>query len=899
MRTRWLLRARPPGLLLAALALTALPAVASSPRNAVAAGVITGRVTDESGRPLVWANVVLVGTRWGTSSSADGTYTIPEIPAGAYTVKVTMQGYEEQEIEGVLVGPASRPDLDFHLRQKPVDTLPVVIITASRASLEKTPETRYTINPEEVKELPFDNLQQVLALTPGVVARAGELHFRGGRAGEVLSQIDGVPVRDPLGGSSADLAMLAVQSTEQILGGLDARYGNAQSGVINYKTKEGTDRFEGEIYYLTDDYGQPGNTFDNLDKLFVGLGGPMPVRHLTYYVSGEATYSDDYPRTIRRRAHHRLLNLISLGSRKTDQLRFQGKLAFRPRPDSKLTLEHLANRSRREIYYHVWSRDGWVQTFQDTTRTGEVALRHGRWSETRLDSTYQYYNAAEHTPDYDDRVTQTKLVWNRSLDKDSYYTIKLNRGHFVSDSRVAGKQAWEYQGDDRDLFFDYADRTSSEFFAVSGDYPQLQGRETIVYLAKADLTRRAREHTIQTGLEATYNDMRYLQVDRPSQTNPLGEIGIRTRYHSYNPEGALYLQDRWEHEGMILNLGGRYDIFSVGRQVDVSEVRQPVKTQFSPRIGIAYPISDTDVFSFHYGRFYQTPDRQYIFDNREVYDGRIRGNPNLVNETTVSYQAGIQHLFSDIISAQFSVYYKDIFGLIDTEELPSLGSVGNLISYINKDYASARGFELSLSRRFRNSFSGEIHYGFGVATGVASDPNAAASQTFAYLPIAEQPLDWDSRHTVSVQFVLAEPSVWSTSFVWQYESGFPYTPRSRNTRELKPEVINSRRLPSTTTLDVQAEKHYKLWEQSFKIFLQGRNVLDARNITVLSPANWPLAPGRDPFDYDVYFTETGKAGGGYVGADRNGDGVGDWVPLEDPRVYGNPRSVRMGMTYSF
>jgi hypothetical protein len=464
---------------------------------------------------------------------------------------------------------------------------------------------------------------------------------------------------------------------------------------------------------------------------------------------------------------------------------------------------------------------------------------------------------------------------------------------------VRGKNAWEYEGSERDFFYNYRDNSSSDFFIVSGDYPTQNNRVTTVYTLKNDVTRKLRRHTLQSGIEAVYNDMRYSQVDRPYVTDATGGIGQRTRYHYYNPEGAIYLQDRWEHEGMVLNVGLRYDIFSVGQQLSVSEVRERVKQQWSPRIGIAYPISDRDVFNFHYGRFYQIPDRRYIFDDREVNDGRTRGNPNLTNETTVSYQAGIQHLFNDVVSGQFAVYYKDIFGLLSAEEQTVTGSVGNVTYWVNKDYASARGFEATLTRRFANNFGGELNYGFQVATGVASDPNAAAVQTFTYLPISEQPLNWDVRHTFRVTYTMASPGNWLSSFIWQYESGFPYTPWGRNTRELRPEVTNSRRLPPTTSLDIRAEKYYQVWGQRFKVFLDSRNVLDVKNITDLSPGNWPTPPGRSNTDYDTYYTETGRGGGAYVGVDTNADGIGDWVQVNDPRVFGDPRSVRMGIAYSF
>ncbi|MCQ6458726.1 hypothetical protein, partial [Vibrio parahaemolyticus] len=76
---------------------------------------------------------------------------------------------------------------------------------------------------------------------------------------------------------------------------------------------------------------------------------------------------------------------------------------------------------------------------------------------------------------------------------------------------------------------------------------------------------------------------------------------------------------------------------------------------------------------------------------------------------------------------------------------------GNLVNvWYNGDYASARGFETSLIKSFSHKFSADINYTYSIATGVASDPNTAL-QFFnggqLYLPISEQALDWDQRHT--------------------------------------------------------------------------------------------------------------------------------------------------------
>lgn len=892
---------RPYAILLLPAFLLLLGSVASLAQSPGGVGDIAGRVTDTQGRPLAYANVMVVGTQWGAFSLDDGTFVIRNLPVGTYNLTVNMIGYTDQTIPNVTVTRGETARVEFKIEDKPVGTMQVVEIIATREVIKRSrTDISHQIGSEDVSSLPVDEMSELIALRAGVIAREGNLHFRGGRAGEVQYQVDGVPVRDPLVGGGVSLAALAVQSTEMIMGGLDAKYGNAQSGVVNYSTKEGGDRFAGEVYFLTDNYGQPENTYDNLHRVFVGAGGPSPIRNMTYYIAAEGTFQDNYPSTIRRKDRSRILNFISVGDRKSNQVRYQGKVAFRPGPSYKLTGEFIRNRSRSHQYYHIWSRDGYVEMFYDTTQTGDVVMRRGRWSPVQVDSTYHYYNAAEHTPDFIYNFDRMAFIWNHTLDQSTFYTMRLNRNSFFTDARVRGKEAWEYDGIQyRDFWYNYRDNTSSDFYVVAGDYPSLSTRRTTVYTVKGDLVRRHNRHTFETGFEGMYNDMQYQQVDYMFNTNTFGEIGTRTRYHYFNPEGALYAQDRWEHEGMVLNYGLRYDIFSVGQQLPVSEVRDRVKHQISPRIGIAYPISDRDVFTFHYGRFYQIPDRQYIFDNRNVFDGRVRGNPNLTNETTVSYQAGIQHLFSETVSGQFSVYYKDVFGQLTAEEMPALGSVGNVTAYANKDYASARGFETTLTKRFSNNFGGEINYGFGVATGVASDPNAAAVQSFTYLPISEQPLNWDVRHNLSVQLMIAEPGNWLTSFVWDFHSGYPYTPWGRETRELNPASVNSRRLPSTTSLDIQAEKYYRVWGQRFKVFMQSRNVLDAKNITSLSPGNWPNPPGRGGADYATYFTETGRAGGAYLGTDVTGDGRADWVPVHDPRVFGDPRAVRVGLQYSF
>jgi outer membrane receptor for ferrienterochelin and colicin len=349
---------------------------------------------------------------------------------------------------------------------------------------------------------------------------------------------------------------------------------------------------------------------------------------------------------------------------------------------------------------------------------------------------------------------------------------------------------------------------------------------------------------------------------------------------------------------MVLNAGLRYDLFSVGNQITASEVENRVRTEWSPRVGIAYPISDRDVFSFHYGRFSQVPDRRAIFEGRGAAVD-VRGNPNLENETTVSYQASLQHMFAEDVFGQFSLYFKDIFGLLSVQQVRSGDSPNLVDQWTNKDYASARGFEVSIKKRFTRNFSADLAYTYGVATGVASDPNIQQQLNFLYLPISEQPLDWDQRHTINASTTVAKPGNWQATMIWTFGTGLPYTPWNRDQRQADPALTNSRRLPSTSTLTLQAEKHYKIWGQQVEFFLRGNNVLDAHTIVDLSPNDFPPPPQFNDLNYQIYYTETGRAGGAYLGEDLNEDGIQDWVALNDPRVFGEGRSVRIGATVKF
>jgi len=259
-----------------------------------------------------------------------------------------------------------------------------------------------------------------------------------------------------------------------------------------------------------------------------------------------------------------------------------------------------------------------------------------------------------------------------------------------------------------------------------------------------------------------------------------------------------------------------------------------------------------------------------------------------------------KHQFSDYIAGTFSLYNKDTFGLIASNQVTDEATGQTLARYINKAYANGRGIEFSLNKRFNNYHSFDFSYTYSFADGVASDVGFGASpEGFEFLPNQELPLDWDQRHTLNFLVLFAQPGVWSTSFSFSYGSGFPWTPVDRFARRQDPLLENSERLPATYSLDVQLERNINVYGKRLSLQLQAFNLLNQD--VVINPGGGGLNPGPingARYGGLPYLTETGKYGAALL-QDADGDGEDEFIPFTDPRTFGQHRLFRLGIGYYF
>lgn len=893
-----------------------LALVATGPRGTVSAepttGSIAGVIRLDDRVPAEYVQVRVPALRRGMATDAQGRYRFDAVPPGEYEVVASLLGRTEARgVSRVVAGGVTTLDLILG-PERSVGIVPGAEVSANAPGVRSGQiGPRYRVDRSKMETYRPDKLEDVVDQQAGVVNTNGELHLRGGRAEELKVLLGDIEAFDVLGSRNAQVALGAVASVELVSGGVNPENSNALSGVLAVRTREGGTRFGGDLRWDTDRYGDPTKTFDRYDRLSLDAGGPTPISELTWFATYEGTFQDGFLPSTTSQPKRTLLDFIQLGNRMDNRINTQWKLAWTPSTTHKLTLEGIANRTVTTPYIHSWSRRGFVHVEMDTNAAaaGQAPVpRYGAWSSTGEDSASVAVNLADHVPTLDDRYRQFTVAWRLSPDSTWVANTRVALVDFRTQNGVGGKEPWEYQTQSP---FYWSGNTApgsegNPYFATHGDYPLYSRSSSRAWTFKGDVTsQRWARHRLKAGLEAHAHEVRNLALTFPNgESNGLPGT-VRSDYLNRYPQGGAFVHDLWQFEGLVLSTGLRFDVFSPGQQVAMSELPsgKRFKHQWSPRLGVSYPVSDRDALSFHYGWTYQTVTSAALFENRGLASSvATQGNPDLEPETDVSYQAALQHQFTRDLFGQFSVFFRDIYGLLTVR--PQRDAAGNQVSvWSNGDYASARGFELSLAQAFTHHVSADIAYTYSVASGVASDP--AQAQQFVnggqlYLPISERALRWDQRHSLSFQATMRYPGQWGMHAQWSYGSGLPFTPQFRNDRRRDPRLENSRRLPSVSRLELSGDRYVMLWGQRLTLFADARNVLDARNIAGLSwgdgfNPNVNLA-GSD--DYAIYYTETGRAGGAYL-QDTNGDHALDWVPLRDPRVYQEGRNVRLGLAMRF
>jgi outer membrane receptor protein involved in Fe transport len=516
----------------------------------------------------------------------------------------------------------------------------------------------------------------------------------------------------------------------------------------------------------------------------------------------------------------------------------------------------------------------------------------------------------------EDWSNQFSINFVNNMSAKTFYSIQYSR--FLSAQRARVYDPWDgHPLSDTELL---EVRFSPKITSIAGiirTNPMYVSRfrqddRTITHTLKTDFTSQVNSYNfIKLGFEGKQYDLFYDYRSVASGNNE-----YNSQYKEKPFQLGVYAQDKIETQGMIVNLGLRYDYFDpktvvpynilqplnpgyndvnnplYGETWDLqARLKNPVsasqKQQLSPRVGVSFPITDRDVLHVTYGHYFQLPVfddfyTNHAFDLRGAF--KYIGNPNLSEQKTVAYEAGIDHGFNDYLKLAVTGFFKDIADLINHQRFYNAQTGDIFWIYQNSDYARVKGFEVTMSQRPWRGLSGLISYSYQIARGRASSKiQGFEDNYFNRKPRTEDfPLDWDQRHTLKANANYRTPMTWGAiigdlgfDFNYTFGSGRPFTGVSR---VIPPNIppINNKRFPNAFTIDMRVDKGFALYES---LHLNG--FVEIQNLTNEAAVNLNVA-NEDNFDAEYYEDTTDPTG-----------------QYGDPSFWTAPRRILLGMQLQF
>lgn len=334
---------------------------------AATAGKLKGVVTDEYGEPLAGANITIEGSTLGAESDEEGYYYIIGVRAGSYKVICQFMGYSPSE-QTVKIRTGLTSKLNFKLYPMDFELEEVVFAVEATDNVQKDVTTsRRTISTEAMELDVVTDADDVVAKQAGVKTDAnGFMHFRGGRAGEVNYQVDGISISDPTAATRTNQTDVDAANIEEITvmkGVPTANYGNALSGSVNIVLKVGDqEKTRGRVKYTTDSFlGDDVTT--NYDKGEFSLSGPVPFTGLkikpTYFLSvsmdsqdGVNSYKTANGDFFERDDYDITGFGFDLAQRRLNEFNITAKLAYDFTDKIKVTTSYTGSRSNNQNYEH-------------------------------------------------------------------------------------------------------------------------------------------------------------------------------------------------------------------------------------------------------------------------------------------------------------------------------------------------------------------------------------------------------------------------------------------------------------------------------------------------------------------------------------------------------------------
>ncbi len=284
----------------------------------VTSGTILGSVQDTSGALIPGASVTATAPALGVTrtvtAGSNGTFSIPNLPGGSYSLTVTMAGFQQLKKDGITLSSADR--LNAGVFQLQVGTeAQTVNVTADQGQLQiqaNSGERSDLITGKQLNDIALNgrNVLDIVRVIPGVsgsgnfgVSGTGGLDsysVNGTRQNQHEFTIDGASNVDTgnNGGTQVTINTDAIAEVKVLTSNYQAEFGKAGGGSIIVTTRGGTDQFHGNVHFFHRNEGMDArswlenhnNTTQQLYRLNTAgaqIGGPIVKDKLFFFFSTE------------------------------------------------------------------------------------------------------------------------------------------------------------------------------------------------------------------------------------------------------------------------------------------------------------------------------------------------------------------------------------------------------------------------------------------------------------------------------------------------------------------------------------------------------------------------------------------------------------------------------------
>ncbi|NOT32601.1 MAG: TonB-dependent receptor [Candidatus Eisenbacteria bacterium] len=750
----------------------------------------------------------------------------------------------------------------------------------------RSSQTLRVVSFAALRGLPLDRLVDAIALQPGVVVTADGLSVRGGRVGTSSTWFDGMPLDEPIRHRMMEVPLAALARAELATGALEAQEGATLAGTLRLEPLEPTATWRVRVLWTSD-----ARTGTHYDRASGVVAGPLAAG-FGAVAAAEGRLDDTWLPNLRSRSRSRTSLLGGSFGWRADNAA-SGSLRIAPIAGRSGPRLHLLATRRVELPFDP----GWTVNGPVNDCIGPLCAQ-GPGVVDSASADY-FYRAADHVPITDDRRLAAFFTW-ASAETLSRVSMRLGWSATHRITSVGGGNDDSYLFARQVPLYGYPGSPAGDpFLAYGGDWPFFRRELTRSWHARADLDRFTRQgHRIRAGLGGRWDDLNLREWDLTT----LGTGVDSLRAFDTSAPGAFgYVQSRWAFEGFVLNAGLRGEWFTPGSDAESQPMpgRPGGYFSLSPRIGLAYPISDRDAFSFAYARLQQDPARDFLYDSRGQVDWRTPlGNAGIEPATAITYEAALQHVIGAGSRVQIGVFYREWYDepgarAIDVRN-QGLGS-----RFEGVDAGHAGGVEATFSWNARYA-RGEVTYTIMDARG-----NSSLAEGFPVgprfgprpAPIQDAPLDWDRRHQLNLSLHQAVHRSTSIDVHAWIASGTPWTPREQGVADIDAGAVNSRRLPWTESTELAVHTTLPRFER-FAVGLEVRNLFDHRGPARATLDGFPHPEINSRLDdYGAFRTQTGL--GGAFWDTGSGSQPAGWVRVFDPRLDQASRTVRMRLEFTW